>query len=356
MERIQKSFHEKNLELENSLSDYATKSSSMRGRENHEAMSPVRTEFQRDRDRITHCLAFRRLKHKTQVFLAPKGDHYTTRLTHTLEVSQISRTVARALRLNEDLVEAIALGHDMGHTPFGHTGESVLNHLNPHGFHHRFQSVRIIEQIEKNGRGLNLTWEVRNGIKHHSKPRGEFLSNKIPNNLSLEAQIVRLCDSVAYLNHDLLDAFRAGVLNTSDIPPDIFHTLGSTHSERINSMVIDIIESSSLDTPNPSSKPKIQMSEQISQSLYQLREFMFEQVYLPQDGSPAGDAARSIVELLYDFFQKNPTQIPEGILSRSENKIHAISDYISGMTDHFAIRTAEKINPGISKPLTLQEI
>ena len=244
----------------------------------------------------------------------------------------------------------------MGHTPFGHTGESVLNHLNPHGFHHRFQSVRIIEQIEKNGRGLNLTWEVRNGIKHHSKPRGEFLSNKIPNNLSLEAQIVRLCDSVAYLNHDLLDAFRAGVLNTSDIPPDIFHTLGSTHSERINSMVIDIIESSSLDTPNPSSKPKIQMSEQISQSLYQLREFMFEQVYLPQDGSPAGDAARSIVELLYDFFQKNPTQIPEGILSRSENKIHAISDYISGMTDHFAIRTAEKINPGISKPLTLQEI
>ena len=225
LEVIQKIFHKMNLDIENSMSEHATKSISMRGRENHETISPIRTEFQRDRDRITHSLAFRRLKHKTQVFLAPIGDHYTTRLTHTLEVSQISRTVARALRLNEDLVEAIALGHDLGHTPFGHTGESELNNLNPKGFHHRLQSVRIIELIEKNGRGLNLTWEVRNGIKHHSKPRGEFLSNEIPSNLSLEAQIVRLCDSVAYLNHDLLDAFRAGVLKTSEIPPDIFLTL-----------------------------------------------------------------------------------------------------------------------------------
>lgn len=356
VENIQKIFHERNLEIENSLSDHATKSCSMRGREHPEPISPVRTEFQRDRDRITHSLAFRRLKHKTQVFLAPIGDHYTTRLTHTLEVSQISRTVARALNLNEDLVEAIALGHDIGHTPFGHTGESELNQLNPQGFHHSSQSVRIIERIEKNGMGLNLTWEVRNGIKHHSKPRGKFLTNAIPEDLSLEAQIVRLCDAVAYLNHDLLDAFRAEVLNRSQIPPEIFLTLGSSHSERINKMVIDIIESSCLQTSSSSSKPKIKMSDDVSNSLYQLREFMFERVYLPQDSSPAGTAAKSIIELLYDFFQKHPDQIPEDYLTRSEHKINAISDYISGMTDHFAMRTAEKIRPGSSKPLTLQEI
>ena len=356
LEVIQKIFHKMNLDIENSMSEHATKSISMRGRENHETISPIRTEFQRDRDRITHSLAFRRLKHKTQVFLAPIGDHYTTRLTHTLEVSQISRTVARALRLNEDLVEAIALGHDLGHTPFGHTGESELNNLNPKGFHHRFQSVRIIELIEKNGRGLNLTWEVRNGIKHHSKPRGEFLSNDIPSNLSLEAQIVRLCDSVAYLNHDLLDAFRAGVLKTSEIPPDIFLTLGSSHSERINTMVIDIVKSSYPNTANHSVRPKIQMSDEISHSFYKLREFMFEQVYLPQDTSDAGNAAKSIIKLLYHFFQSNPNQIPQNYLSISENPINAISDYISGMTDHYAIRTAEKIEPGISKPLISQAV
>ena len=230
-------------EREQQLSPFAARSSQSAGRAIPEPPSDVRTEYQRDRDRIIHSKAFRRLKHKTQVFIAPLGDHYVTRLTHTLEVSQIARTIARALNLNEDLAEAIALGHDLGHTPFGHIGEDELDRILPGGFRHSRQSLNIVERIEREGRGLNLTWEVRQGILLHSKPRGDFLA-ALDNDITLEAQIVRISDAVAYINHDLADAFRAGILSDEDLPASVAKTLGNRHSERIDTIVCDIIDNS----------------------------------------------------------------------------------------------------------------
>ncbi len=216
---------------EEALSPYAVRSAQSKGRAQAEAPSPMRTEFQRDRDRILHTKAFRRLKHKTQVFLAPLGDHFATRLTHTLEVAQIARTISRALNLNEDLTEAIALGHDLGHTPFGHLGEEVLDQLSPQGFRHSQQSLRIVDILEKDGQGLNLTWEVRQGILHHSKPRGDFLADgAMPEGLTLEAQVCRLADALAYLNHDIDDALRAGVIQEEDLPVQVVEHLGSRSS------------------------------------------------------------------------------------------------------------------------------
>ncbi len=341
------------LEREESLSPLATKSSQTKGRREPEQPSPVRTEFQRDRDRILHTKAFRRLKHKTQVFIAPVGDHYATRLTHTLEVSQIARTVARALNLNEDLTEAISLGHDMGHTPFGHIGEDELGKLHPAGYRHNEQSLRLVEQIENEGQGLNLTWEVRQGILMHSKPQGDFLDRNLVEGLTLEGQIVRISDAVAYLNHDLGDAFRAGVLVEDDVPTEVTDVLGSSHSRRVDSMVVDIIESSWAATglgANGGQQPTITMSDRCRLALNSLRGFMFERVYNPQDQSPYGQTARQVMRLLYAHFDSNRSGIPSEYNARSKSGDVAVVDFISGMTDHYALRVAEGLQPGIASP------
>ena len=340
-------------ELELRLSPFAVQSARNRGREVDEKPSPMRTEFQRDRDRIIHCKAFRRLKHKTQVFIAPLGDHYVTRLTHTLEVAQISRTIARALNLNEDLTEAIALGHDMGHTPFGHIGESELDGLHPAGFSHSNQSLRIVEQLENEGAGLNLTWEVRHGIVSHSKPRGDFLGADSTEGLSLEGQICRISDAVAYLNHDLGDAFRAQLVKENSLPDDAVRVVGTTHSQRIDSMVTDIVESSwaaSGQTVSPrDERPSISMSLEMRDAVNILREFMFTNVYIPEDQGEEGQTARRIVRLLYRYFNETRNEIPAEYSLRSRSEDQAAVDYISGMTDRFAVREAERIEPGISE-------
>ena len=314
----------------------------------------MRSEFQRDRDRILHTKAFRRLKHKTQVFIAPLGDHYATRLTHTLEVAQIARTIARALNLNEDLTEAIAMGHDLGHTPFGHVGEDELADLYPGGFKHSEQSLRIVDRLEKEGLGLNLTWEVRQGILRHSKPRGDFLGVESVEDLSLEAQICRLSDAVAYLNHDLADAFRAGVLTQDQLPSQVAEVLGTTHAERIDTMVSDIIgaswAASGSDGVIDATTPAISMGDDVKRAFYALREFMFDEVYIPTDKSPQGTAARAIMRLLYSHFDSNRDEIPSEYDYRSRSEDEAVVDFISGMTDHYAMRVAGSIEPGITLP------
>jgi dGTPase len=341
------------LELrEEGLSPYATKSRESRGRVASEEPSPLRTEFQRDRDRIIHCNAFRRLKHKTQVFIAPTGDHYVTRLTHTLEVAQIGRTIARALNLNEDLVEAIALGHDLGHTPFGHVGEEELDRLHPAGFQHASQSVRVVEHLEKNGDGLNLTWEVREGIGAHSKPRDDLMGALKEEAVTLEAQVCRISDAVAYLNHDIGDAIRAGLLSEEDLPAECKQVLGTRHSQRIDTMVSDIVEFSwsatGGDSPHPRGEITIAMGPRVHAAANVLREFMFQRVYLPAGEGELGRQARAVVGLLYRHFSLHPEDIPPEYHIREEPAPRMAIDYISGMTDHFALRMAERIQPGIT--------
>jgi dGTPase len=333
------------LELrEESLSPYAAKSRNA-VRERPEEPDSLRGEFQRDRDRIIHSLSFRRLKHKTQVFIAPTSDHYVTRLTHTLEVAQIARTIARALDLNEDLAEAIALGHDLGHTPFGHVGEKLLDDLAPAGFRHAEQSLRTVEKLEKQGKGLNLTSQVRQGIVSHSKPRGDVLGDSVPKGLLLEGQICRISDAVAYLNHDLGDAFRAGTLREDDLPKGPMKILGDRHSLRIHTMVSDIVESSWAATGETSdTSPSITMSPEIRNAVNELRDFMFERVYVPSDLGEEGQAARNIVGLLYRHLHENPEQIPK----EYRNTDRPVVDYIAGMTDHFAMHVAEDIQPDIA--------
>jgi dGTPase len=335
---------------ENHLSPYASKSRESKGRSVPEDKSDLRTDFQRDRDRIVHSKAFRRIKHKTQVFIAPQGDHYVTRLTHTLEVSQIARTIARALRLNEDLTEAISLGHDMGHTPFGHIGEDELGRLYHGGFRHNQQSLRIVDHLEKEGRGLNLTWEVRQGIVHHSKPKGDFLNPSFVTNLSFEGQIVRIADAIAYLNHDLLDAYRAGILSESSLPRAITSVIGGSHSERINTMIVDVIRSFNCSVEPEESEPNIviSMSQGIRHGMNQLRQYMFENVYGPEDIGEEGQCAREIVRTLFHHFDSNRNLIPKEYRSRNYSEDRFVVDYVSGMTDQFAIRTAESINPGVA--------
>lgn len=307
------------------LSSYATLSQNSRGREREEAQCDIRPLFQRDRDRILHCKAFRRLKNKTQVFLTPAGDHYRTRLSHTLEVSQNARTIAKALRLNEDLVEAIALGHDLGHTPFGHAGEAVLNEKCSTGFVHSDQSVRIVEKLEKNGQGLNLTWEVRDGIRNHQ-------TDTIP--ATPEGKIVRLSDKIAYVNSDIDDAIRARLLTEDDIPIEIRRTLGMTITERLDTLIHDVIINSK-DTAD------IRMSEPIDKAMKELRSFMFAHVYKNNVAKEEEVNAKRMIGELFDYYMDNEEALPARyqrmIIEEGEDKDRVICDYISGMTDQYAI-------------------
>ena len=309
------------------LSPYAALASRSKGRDREELPCNYRTAFQRDRDRVLHCKSFRRLKHKTQVFLSPESDHYRTRLTHTLEVAQIARTIARALRLNEDLTEAIALGHDLGHTPFGHAGERALQELTNTGFTHYEQSVRVCERLEKNGRGLNLTAEVLDGILHHT--RGEEAH-------TLEGRIVRTADRVAYINHDIDDAVRAGGIAESDIPRDIAAALGDTKSRRINTLVESIVKNSG-DT--------IKMDSETEKYYDRLHEFLFESVYKNPIAKSEETKVSGIVEGLIKYFLKNPEKMPEEYLkiAAEEDAERAVTDYIAGMTDHYAVTVFSNI-------------
>ena len=306
------------------LCDRACLSVNSRGRAVPEDECNVRTCFQRDRDRIIHCQAFRRLKHKTQVFLAPSGDHYRTRLTHTLEVAQIARTIARALSLNEDLTEAVALGHDLGHTPFGHAGERALNQLCENGFRHYEQSVRVVERIEKNGKGLNLTDEVKNGILCHTKGEEAY---------TLEGQIIKIADKIAYINHDIDDAERAGVLAEEDIPLSLRMQLGMTKSERINNMVIDVINNS---------KDKIRMSESCYTSFMDLHNFMFTAVYT----NPVckGEEKKAVINI-YNYYTGHIDEMPEEYIkiAQSDGEERAVCDYIAGMSDTYALKIFNKL-------------
>ena len=344
-------------ERERLLAPAAMRSVNTRGRLRPEPPSDMRTEYQRDRDRIIHCKAFRRLKHKTQVFIAPAGDHYVTRLTHTLEVAQIARTITRALDLNEDLAEAIALGHDLGHTPFGHAGEQALGDLLPDGFRHNEQSVRIVDLLEASGAGLNLTWEVREGILKHSKPREgifEELEERYwsteqwggPLASTLEGQIVRLADSVAYLNHDIADATRAGLLRTGDLPARARRVLGETHSDRIDALVSDIVDASweAAQTPRDGGAlGAIEMGEEVAAAADELREYMFENVYLWEERLAEAARARRVIEFLWERLLKHPEEFAASEYTRPDDSLaRRVADYISGMTDHFAVATAER--------------
>jgi dGTPase len=342
---IKPNIREQTEKREECLSPYAVKSRLSRGRRNWEAPCPIRTSFQRDRDRIIYSKAFRRLKHKTQVFIAPLGDHYVTRLTHTLEVSQIARTIARALNLNEDLAEAIALGHDLGHTPFGHMGEEILNELYRGGFRHNEQSLRVVDLLEKDGEGLNLTWEVRDGILKHSKGQADILGEKWGDVGTLEGQVCKIADIVAYVNHDVEDAIRAGIISQSELPEAVVATLGHTHSQRINALVSDIIDCSwPVNGDSGLTGPAIGMSSQVIEATDMLRQFLFDKVYYPSlAGEEAARAARAL-RLLYSHFLKHGDRLPPEFASLPGDKERKVVDYIAGMTDQYALRLAEEIS------------
>ncbi len=343
-------------EREENLSPYAAKSRLSRGRARFEPPSPMRTEFQRDRDRIVHSKAFRRLKHKTQVFIAPLGDHYVTRLTHTLEVSQIARSIARALNLNEDLTEAISLGHDLGHTPFGHVGEEVLNKLYPRGFRHNEQSLRVVEYLEKEGRGLNLTWEVREGILKHSKSnKQDILGDMKDPPDTLEAQICRIADSVAYINHDIADAIRAGIITEGDLPHAAIDVLGRSNSNRIDTMVCDIIDRSwsAAGLDDSQKPPLITMSPRVLAAANSLRQFLFQNVYEVQVARAETERARQVVNFLYHYFIGNIDRLPPEFKSCDDVERGAV-DYIAGMTDNYALRLAQELGALNSKQEGLQ--
>jgi dGTPase len=313
-------------------------------RERDEPESPVRTRFQRDRDRIVHSKPFRRLKHKTQVFIAPLGDHYRTRLTHTLEVTQIARTVARALRLNEDLVEAIGLGHDLGHAPFGHAGESAISHAQGQAFRHNEQSRRVVEVLEKDGQGLNLTYPVREGIYLHSKARRDIMATAWGVASTLEGQIIKIADSIAYINHDIDDALRAGLLRPNDLPSDAVAVLGDTHAKRINTMVCDLIDfnwwaTGKGDAPDP---PLLSLSPHILEATNALREFMYTHVYLDSRAKQDDGKVRIMIGMLYMHFLEHLEELPADLQRinrlRAEPIQRAVVDYIAGMTDRYAMK------------------
>ncbi|MCL0080630.1 deoxyguanosinetriphosphate triphosphohydrolase [Peptococcaceae bacterium] len=311
------------------LSPFATLSIASRGRVKPESLCPVRTVFQRDRDRIIHSKSFRRLKHKTQVFIIPEGDHYRTRLTHTLEVAQIARTISRALRLNEDLTEAIALGHDLGHTPFGHAGEMALNEIYSAGFKHNEQSLRVVDQLERTV-GLNLTWEVRDGILNHT-------GAQVP--ATMEGQVVKLADRIAYINHDIDDGVRGGILTLQQLPQHCLAVLGDKHSQRINNMVLDIIK-------NSTGIDKITMSAQIKQAMDDLRQFMFEHVYIGSKAKKEEAKAQLVVRQLYQYFLAHPPLHLPPEFNQKEKLAQlerAVVDYIAGMTDRYAIRAYQSL-------------
>ena len=312
------------------LSPFATLSMNSKGRMRPEVECDIRTVFQRDRDRIIHSKSFRRLKDKTQVFLTPEGDHYRTRLTHTLEVSQNARTIAKALRLNEDLAEAIALGHDLGHTPFGHAGERALNEVCPLGFEHSVQSVRTVDILEKNGIGLNLTMEVRDGILNHQ-------TKGTPS--TLEGKIVRFSDKIAYIHHDMDDAMRAGILKESDIPREISDVIGETTRERLNTFVHDLVI-------NSQGKNDICMSDEVDKAMKNLRRFMFERVYDNCEAKGEEDKAEQLMITLYEYYMKNIELLPQEyqrMMYDGEEKERVVCDYVGAMTDRFAIAKYEEI-------------
>jgi len=314
------------------LSPYAALSGSSRGRVYSESQCEVRTVFQRDRDRLLHSKAFRRLMGKTQVFISPAGDHYRTRLTHTLEVAQISRTVARALRLNEALTEAMALGHDLGHTPFGHAGESALDQLLGSGFHHNEQSLRVVDVVERprdHLMGLNLTYEVRDGILCHT-------GTQMP--ATLEGEVVRICDRIAYINHDIDDAIRAGLLREQDLPTESQRLLGIGRHERIDSMVKDVIT-------NSWEKPEISMSRPVADATNQLREFLFHNIYMTDNARKEKEKIHGLIASLFDFYLANPTErLPlEWRAGREDEDWRLVADYIAGMTDRYAIAEYERV-------------
>jgi dGTPase len=388
-------------ERERALSPYAADSFESRGRETPEEPSPVRTEYQRDRDRILHCKAFRRLKHKTQVFIAPIGDHFVTRLTHTLEVAQIARTIARALNLNEDLAEAIALAHDIGHPPFGHAGEQALADVVPEGFRHAEQSLRVVEKLEH----LNLTWEVREGIVKSSKIREDILAEAWGTPETIEGQIVKLSDAVAYVNHDIADAIRAGLITEEELPREVSETLGRRHSQRINTLVCDIVAASwaatgepplstappspahgrgaggegslaseinqrkadSPDTPptrqeiensdfnqttdtpaaTQSNIPRITMSAPVWAAANVLREFMFQRVYLLEERQEEAEQAKHVVRRLYAYFAEHPDEIRSEFVIEGDPHWRRAADYVAGMTDQYALKTAARLQDAV---------
>ncbi len=319
---------------EQSLSPYACKSSQSKGRKREERnVCSLRTAFQRDRDRIIHCKAFRRLKHKTQVFIAPFGDHYRTRLTHTLEVSQIARTISRALRLNEDLTEAISLGHDLGHTPFGHTGEEALNDVYKGSFQHNKQSLRVVDKLEREGEGLNLTWEVRDGILNHSQDKEKILTPKSINQPgTLEGEVVKIADALAYVNHDIDDALRAEMIKEKDLPRESLKILGRTHRGRINTLVQNIVKESWRGA-------QLKMGDIVLDAFNELRDFMYDKVYLSSSLFNETRKAYRIVSELYSFYLRETHLLPISLRKSidKEGQERIAVDYIAGMTDRFAI-------------------
>lgn len=355
-------------EAEFRLSPLAAKSRYTRGRERAEEESPMRTAFQRDRDRVVHCKAFRRLKYKTQVFLAWVGDHYSTRLTHTMEVAQIARSLARALNLNEDLTEAICLAHDLGHTPFGHSGEEVLDRLLSEGFHHSEQSLRVVDLLEHDGEGLNLTQEVRDGIVHHSKERRgiEVAGRGFAH--TVEGQVARLSDSIAYLNHDLGDAVRAGILGEDEVPAICAATLGTRHAQRINTMVCDAIDYSwaavrAAEDSGGQSRQEYEsllaevgshadegfalvgMSPRVLEATNALRDFLFARVYRESSAKAEEDKVKGLMESLYHHFRARPQDMPEEFRRnpRGEAPERLVCDYLAGMTDMYAVRVFQDL-------------
>jgi dGTPase len=310
------------------LSERAALSAETKGREREEDPDPLRAAFQLDRDRIVHSKAFRRLKHKTQVFVSPEGDHYRVRLTHTLEVAQIARTAARALRLNEDLTEAIALGHDLGHTPFGHLGEQALTPFLGKPFRHNEQSLRVVDHLERDGQGLNLTWEVRDGILNHT------WSMPLPS--TLEGQVGRFADRIAYVNHDVDDAIRAGLLDPGDLPKNVTGVLGSSHGKRIDTLVSDLVTGSE-------DAEEVQLSEPILNALEALRDFLFERVYLRPEAADEQRKAVELVRSLFSYYLEHPEAVPAEYRTTPDELPTQVADYIAGMTDRFALRTYEQL-------------
>ena len=329
------------------LAPWATFSDASRGRVRPEEQDPIRPVFQRDRDRTIHCKAFRRLKQKTQVFLSPEGDLYRTRLTHTLEVAQIARTIARALRLNEDLTEAISLAHDLGHTPFGHAGESALDKLCPEGFRHYMQSLRVVDKLEKDGRGLNLTWEVRNGIVTHTKgtwaatPEGRIVRMAdqiafVNHDIEDAVDIVRMADQIAFVNHDIEDAVRAGVLDPATLPRECTAVLGETKSQRITTMINSILRSSEGD---------VQVGAEENEAFLALKDFMYRTVYVDRSAKKEEQKVEKVLTELYEYYLTHIEQMSNFYLQLAyqEGRDRAVTDYISGMSDEFAIRTFEDV-------------
>ncbi len=329
------------------LSPLACLSSDSKGRVVPEEPCPIRTVFQRDRDRIVYCTAFRRLKHKTQVFLAPMGDHYRTRLTHTLEVSEIARVIARSLRLNEDIAEAVALGHDLGHTPFGHGGETILNEIYPEGFRHSEQSLRVIDVLENKGRGLNLTHEVRDGILKHSKGYGEVIPDDLNElAMTMEGRVVRVADIMAYLNHDLDDAIRSGVIREKDVPSVCANILGHDHSSRITTMVRDLISTSVIEED----RIHLQFSDAVFEAMTHLRLFLYNNVYRSEKVHREFVKAKRVLADLYYYFLDNQDYLKQKFLEMEMGEIppeisleRRVCDFMASITDRYALSLYEKV-------------